>query len=201
MTKPLKQKKGRGWVVEQFSTHPPRKVTNMPVRDIYSKRAKRSRGEVPDVYQYDTIPKELRAQVVHIMNDASKVIGDYANNKIYESIHETLRREYGLFTLYPTSPSQRKVNHSDLVINFFLQTEEIEKAIDVIELFFQEIDQFVSSNKNYVRNKQNTLPDSEIAKRDELQFLSGITAKCRQCEESIDELNQRFREHGVGYSV
>ena len=168
----------------------------MPVRDIYSKRAKRSRDEVPDVYQYDTIPKELRTQVVHIMSDVSKIIGE---NTSYESIHKTLCREYGLFTLFPTSHGQRRVPESDLVRNFFLQTDEIEKAIDVIELFFQEIDQYVSNSTSYVREKQNNLPDNERAKRDELRFLSGITEKCRKCEEAIDELNQRFREHGVGY--
>ena len=42
----------------------------MNVVDIYSKRQKRLRGEVPDVYQYETIPIELRVQVVHILNDA-----------------------------------------------------------------------------------------------------------------------------------
>ena len=40
----------------------------MPINDIFSKRQKRIRGEVPDVYQYETIPRELRVQAFHIMN-------------------------------------------------------------------------------------------------------------------------------------
>ena len=34
----------------------------MPI-DIFSKRQKRLRGEMPDVYQYDTLPGGLRTQV------------------------------------------------------------------------------------------------------------------------------------------
>lgn len=38
----------------------------MKIYELFSKRQKRLRGEVPDVYQYETIPPELRVQVVHI---------------------------------------------------------------------------------------------------------------------------------------
>ncbi len=40
----------------------------MPI-DIFSKRQKILRGEVPDVYQYDSIPEPLRVQIIHIMTD------------------------------------------------------------------------------------------------------------------------------------
>ena len=56
------------------------------------------------------------------------------------------------------------------VVNFFLTTEETEKAIDVIELLFQSID------PNVYGYNVKISPD-----------------------EAIDELNHRFREHGVGY--
>ena len=42
----------------------------MPIVDIFSKRQKRLRGEFPDVYQYETIPHELRIQVIYIWRDA-----------------------------------------------------------------------------------------------------------------------------------
>ena len=41
----------------------------MKIYELFSKRQKRMRGEVPDVYQYETIPPELRVQIVHIWND------------------------------------------------------------------------------------------------------------------------------------
>ena len=42
----------------------------MPIHDIFSKREKRRRGDLPDVYQYEDIPRKLRVQVIHIWNDA-----------------------------------------------------------------------------------------------------------------------------------
>ena len=42
----------------------------MAVFDLFSKRQKHGRGEVPDVYQYKTIPEGLRVQIVHIIRDA-----------------------------------------------------------------------------------------------------------------------------------
>lgn len=34
--------------------------------ELFSKRQKRFRGEVPDVYQYEVIPQGLRVEVVYI---------------------------------------------------------------------------------------------------------------------------------------
>jgi hypothetical protein len=42
----------------------------MPIFDLFSKRQKRLRGEVPGVYTYDQIPQTLRVQIVHIIRDA-----------------------------------------------------------------------------------------------------------------------------------
>lgn len=42
----------------------------MPIHDIFSKREKRLRGELPDVYQYENIPPELRVQVIQIWYEA-----------------------------------------------------------------------------------------------------------------------------------
>ena len=41
----------------------------MPI-DIFSKRQKRLRGEMPGVYRYDTLPSELRTQVLRILERA-----------------------------------------------------------------------------------------------------------------------------------
>ena len=37
---------------------------------LFSERQKELRGEVPDIYQYETIPNKLRVQVIHIWRDA-----------------------------------------------------------------------------------------------------------------------------------
>ena len=149
----------------------------MNVVDIYSKRQMRLRGEVPDVYQYETIPQELRVQIVHILNDAfgvpkydriSRCWDPYSCSEAYEFIHKTLCRHYSTFALYGKSET-----YYHAVINFFLQTEDMDKAIDVIELSFQLIDPYVPKEYGVA---VNISPDK-----------------------AIDELNHWFREHGVGY--
>ena len=146
----------------------------MPVVDIYSKRQKRLRGEVTDVYQYDNIPHELRVKVILITTEAFGptyyITGTPYNpdgvDEIYAFIDKTLRHEYGTFALVQDAHTDR-----DAVEGFFLQTLEIEKAIDVIELLFQFID----------------------------PSAYGFDTLKIAPEESITELNHRFREHGVGY--
>ncbi|PTN09871.1 hypothetical protein C8N47_103168 [Mangrovibacterium marinum] len=52
----------------------------MAIIDLFSKRQKRLRGDVPDVYTYNNIPNDLRVRIVHIIRDA---IGEntYGNNE------------------------------------------------------------------------------------------------------------------------
>ena len=151
----------------------------MNVVDIYSKRQKRLRGEVPDVYQYETIPKELRVQVIQIWENAYEKTERHSLGGVYFSdgtaeaykfIHTTLLHEYGCFTLGKELDSD-----CDALCNFLLETQETEKAIDVIELSFAYIDTYVRDNA-YLFNNAVISPDEAIA-----------------------DLNHRLREHGVGY--
>ena len=144
----------------------------MKVFDLFSKRQKRSRGEVPDVYQYETIPAELRVQIVHIIRDAFGDLYDFRGTERgdFKFIHEKLCREYGVFSL-----GQQYESNFEAVVNFFLKTQEIEKVIDVVELTFKYIDHIVREYQYHYENHKLS-PDEAIA-----------------------ELNHRFREHGVGY--
>ena len=137
---------------------------------LFSERQKELRGEVPDVYQYETIPRELRVQVIHIWQEAfggpepATMGGLYYPSDTaaaYEFMHKTLSYHYGELGLGGPRDSD-----FDSIHNFFLQTEEAEKAIDVIELSFQYMDQRYS----------RISPDEAIA-----------------------QLNYWFRKRGVGY--
>lgn len=146
----------------------------MAIHDLFSKRQKRLRGEVPDVYQYDDVPPELRVQIVQIMREA---IGDDRDFSSYATvtmsdIHTILCKEYGRFHLHDEGLSQK----SD-VISFFIHCTDFEKALDVIELWFKSI----------------ALIEIDAEKR--------TTVDCPKCapEEAIADLNTRFKEHGVGY--
>ncbi len=144
--------------------------------DLFSKRQKRTRGEVPDIYQYDIIPSELRVQIVHIWTDVFGQIeyGSFGHpeGSVYEAyryIHYVLCREYGVFTL------EDGQTFKDQVWEFLINTEETERVIDIIEFSFLYIDKVVRD-------------------RPALFHLANITP-----DKAIEELNYRFREHGLGY--
>ncbi len=152
----------------------------MPVFDLFSKKQKRLRGETPDVYSYDNFPQPLKVQIVHIIKDAvgediSYSHSDDEPSKVYKSIHKILCREYGIFSLsnseYSTDSDQK------CIFTFFLRTIDMDKIIDIIQLSFQHIDRGIRKDINYRYKVQVSIsPD-----------------------EAIEELNQRFKEHGIGY--
>ena len=77
----------------------------MKVFDIFSKREKRRRGEVHDVYEHEDIPEPLRNQGIHIWKDVfgppiHDLIGGLSYPPAYEFIHDVLCREHAKRTLY-----------------------------------------------------------------------------------------------------
>ena len=151
----------------------------MPVFDLFSKRQKKLRGEVPDVYSYDELPDALRVQVVHIVLGAMGNAEEYYFFPVesnYKTIVDILRQEYGVFRL----PGNRRHDNREYLgelVDFFLQETDIDRSLDVIELCFGVID--TSTRKFQYLGRQHA---SLVA------------------DNAINELNQRFREHGVGYS-
>jgi hypothetical protein len=152
----------------------------MGLFDLFSKRQKQLRGDVPDVYSYDTIPQPLRVQVVHIWRD---VIGDETDYyetyrgacRAYKMIVEALCREYGVFKLTGAKEYGDR-NYLSELANFVLQEQETERVLDAIELSFRVIDR-VTRNYDYLQRQRA----SEIA------------------DEAVSELNARFQEHAVGF--
>ncbi|MBI3353539.1 MAG: hypothetical protein HY034_01425 [Nitrospirae bacterium] len=144
----------------------------MPIYELFSKRQKRLRGEVSDVFTYDNIPAPFRVQVIHIIRDAFGKDRYQSNaSDLYEFIHQALCREYGFFTL-----KQYAKSNEEAIFDYFLNCEDIEQVLDVIELSFKMI---------------NT-----IVRKDEYQLHS--TCKI-SANDAIKELNHRFKEHGIGF--
>jgi hypothetical protein len=146
--------------------------------DIFSKRQKKLRGDLPDVYQYAAIPNALRVQIVHIWMDTLGNAENYwegKSNEAYKFIVDTLCREYGVFRL-PGAKDYGNREYLNELVNSFLQEKDIDKVLDAIELSFKVIDHFTRTYE-YLRKSRA----SEIA------------------DEAIDELNSRFNESGVGY--
>lgn len=153
----------------------------MGVFDIFSKRQRALRGEFPDVYRYDTIPNALKVQVIHIWRETlgdehAYQDGSFGTKNAYQFIVETLCREYGVFVL-----SEKRTlgyrHYIEELSNFLLhETADCEKTLDAIELSFKVINA-MTRRWDYIRSRDA----SEAADR------------------AIEELNMRFREHGVGY--
>lgn len=153
----------------------------MALFDLFSKRQKRLRGEVPDVFTYDNIPQPLRLQIVHIWRSAIGVPEEFhaRQNMVkeaYITIVEVLCREYGVFCLVDQGSEYLERDFFKELIKFFLSESNIEKVLDVIELSFRTIEKVASGFEYRMQSNASELAD-----------------------ESIAELNSRFKEHGVGY--
>ncbi len=155
----------------------------MAIFDLFSKRQKALRGEVPDVYIYDDLSDALRVQIVHIWTDALGNDRDYYDTYghaksvwfAYKFIVDTLCREYGLFKL-PTAEKYNERMYLNELANYLLQVDEVEKQLDIVELSFRYIDKLTRNYRYLGRNNA-----SEVA------------------DDAINELNSRFKEHGVGF--
>ena len=151
----------------------------MAIFDLFSKRQKMLRGDIPDVYVYDELPQALKTQIVHIWVDALGGGELYYEGQVqtaYQAIVSTLCREYGLFQLNSDTNRHGDRNFIRELVEFFLHERNIERVLDAIELSFRLID--ISSRDFFYLRRRNS---DEIA------------------DAAIEELNGRFKEHGVGY--
>ena len=147
----------------------------MPVFDLFSTRQKKLRGDIPDVYQYKKIDDKFRVQVVHIVKDTIGTEAPYneKTNSVYEQIHKILSKEYGVFSL-----KKNERSNFAAVYEYFLETDNYEECLDIIELSFKIIDVLVR----------------EI----EWEFNQALGV-CQRPDDAISELNSRFNETAIGY--
>jgi len=152
----------------------------MAIFDLFSKRKRALSKTTPDVYQYDVIPTPLRIQLIHIWHDSignPHVNFDDQTWTFYHQIANTLRREWGVLTLTKENyqPSDVRQSYPD-VINRFGMEEDVDLVLDIVELCCLTIDHAVRG-RNWIRGEDaNDIADLAIA-----------------------EVNERFREHAIGY--
>lgn len=146
----------------------------MSIFNIFSRRKKIQEEGLPDVYQYDEIPRKLKVQIVHILMDTigsgeHRGLPDY---HIYYSVAKIFAKEHGFASLDSNGLANK--HHYVPILDFFLCDIPTDLALDVIELTFLQIDKIVRKQPHFYQGSQK--PD-----------------------DAIKELNARFREHGVGY--
>jgi hypothetical protein len=151
----------------------------MGVLDIYHKRKRlQEKAGQPDVYRYDELPDELRVQVIHIWRTSLGVYKDHYNeealpNKNWVWIHDRFCRELGVLTLIET-----RDNAFDKCCKYILSEQDIDYVLSLIELSFRFIDTYW---------------------RDRFFYGHDDAGATQEPDDAIDELNKRFKEHGVGY--
>jgi hypothetical protein len=147
----------------------------------FSKRQKKRKdGAKTDVYQYEDLPGPFRVQVVHMWRTALGTLRERhplrltvpASNRYWSAIHDDLSRELGVFTL-----DENEHDPFSSCVGYLLKSDT-NGALDIIEATFRLMDE----------DARNLSP-SERAE-------SGIT---QDPDDAIQELNFRFKEHGIGY--
>jgi hypothetical protein len=147
----------------------------MSVFDLFSKRQKRLRGEVPDTYRYDQIPQALRVQIVHILNDLfGEPRYESPTPKAFAHINSVLCREYGTFKLVKHGGRDPRED----VFDFILQEENVERVLDALEI---------------------SMKTAATAHSDWRMATYGDPALTPTL--ATEELNQRFREHAIGFQL
>jgi hypothetical protein len=139
---------------------------------IFFKRQRQARGEIPDVYQYETLPNALRVQFCLLFQDIfQKPYHEFSEKgmqtrDIAQSTVHCLCREIGRFQLaediYSGGMARRFRDFEKELGHFVLQEKDIEFVLSAVEEVYA-----------YIK------PDSYL----------------------VHELNTRFREHGVGYQL
>jgi hypothetical protein len=140
------------------------------VFNIFSKRQKRLDNDIVDVYEYESIPSNLKVQAIHIFREVIDT-ERYSKNNIYLEIHKILCKEYGVFTLIEYAQ-----NNEEAIFNFLLNTTDYQKALDIIELFYRYF---------YLVLKEKYKHHDTYSK---------------MIDDAIIELNERFKENAIGYS-
>jgi hypothetical protein len=151
----------------------------MSTVNLYSKEQKLLKGKTPDIYQHDDLPEPLRVQIVQIWDDTIGVESGplSGGNFLFEQVRKHLCREYGVQELWriPHHPLRMEFAREEIT-KFFLNCPEVEKCLDVIQLVFALAQQHV-----------------RLHERD------GMFSPAISCEAAIKEINERFKEHGIGF--
>ena len=156
----------------------------MAIFETFSKRQKKllNQGE-PDLYRYDIFPQALRVQVINLLSQIlgncstrTDVFGDVHRNEEaaarWGTIHQTLAHEYGVVELAKGGNVQEKCHA------FLLNTKKVEECLDFVDLGFRLIWKMAAGYSDQ----------------------QGVYAKEQEeCEQAIQELNHRLREHSLGY--
>jgi hypothetical protein len=141
----------------------------MAVFHIFSKRQSRGGQDDEDVLRYDDLPQTLRVQIKFIWDEAFR--GDLS--MLFARVVPILRREYGIFTLAWPEPNalyRQKYDYVQEGVAFFGTTDNVNRALDMIELTFQFIYQnFQDQGKSFIEELNRRFLEHKVG----YQFEAG----------------------------
>lgn len=145
----------------------------MAVFDLFSKRRMRLTKPQSDILEYDDFPQTLRTQIVHIWREAlGRPSYDWAFTvEIQRLMVDILRKERGVFNLI-----DRDEEPWNELTYYFMGEKTVDYVLDVVEVVFRSIDKFTRQYQYMGRQNFDAIADG-----------------------AIEELNERFKEHSVGY--
>lgn len=147
----------------------------MSLYETFSKRLMLGKNTAKDVYTYDALPEKLRVQIVCIIKDAVNNLIHEPN--AYKEMVEILCRENGQFSLVSNPPKMYGNRlYGREMHEFVLREKDIFKVLDAVELVLR----------------------YSLLNIDALQ-ISQDDCRRQKADDLIMELNERFKEHGVGY--
>jgi AbiJ N-terminal domain 4 len=153
---------------------------------LWSKRQQQPQAN-PDVYQYDVLPDAFRRQVVHILvstlgaydqtySSFTSYLSEPAVNQRWKILFSRYIREIGVFRLSNASDA----NACEQCVQYLLASPT-GQAIDFIDCAFQYINQDLRQDSAYIVH------------------IPGRGYHIHLLDAAIEELNQRFQEHQIGY--
>ena len=151
----------------------------MAIINLFSKRMAAERGEVADVYTYDSFSENFRMQlsmmVQDLLGDHSIVSSHPLPREVYANIVTILRKEYGLAKLARTLYAE---SYYEELHGFILKEPSVERCLDAIELCY-------AFGNTHARKQ----PYSDLHRFDANSHVNAC----------LSELNGRFKEAGYGY--
>lgn len=142
--------------------------------DVFSKRNKTFQF---DILKYDSIPEKFRNQVYFIWKYSLAVGRAHTQQpnhatRVFDTLHDAICREHGISSLsFKQSTSVKKCEE------FLRTSSNVEMVLDLIELSIRLIEPFQTDIHYNLSNYEVTL----------------------DAKGAIEDLNNRFRENGMGY--
>lgn len=164
----------------------------MAVYDLYSKRSY-VQDSSPDSYHYEPLPDELGVQFFYIVDDCA-----VQNYYFYKVIVEILRREYGLEKLPADMTGQPATRDFNMPAQGHSSQPSAQAPPAQLppSLGQQDTWDYKRELRSYYR--QLSKPELQL---DVIELVFRyISNSIDDAQPFIQELNQRFHQHGLGYA-